>query len=72
MAEKERINFLASEEDSKLIAESIAFHGGEGPDALRRGLRAGQREIDVLKSIQSEARKAAASAKGKGSAARKR
>lgn len=55
MAERERINFFPTEEDSKLIAQSIAFHGGDGPDALRRGLRAGNREIELCGEVLKKA-----------------
>lgn len=59
MTDRERINFFPSEEDAELIAEQIAFHGGDNPDALRRGLRAAHREIDLLKHAHQAALKAA-------------
>jgi len=70
MADNAPVLFRPDEEDQKLIAESISFHGGKAPDAIRRGLRAGHRELSLLKGVHSEARKTA-NAKGKGSGRRK-
>lgn len=71
MVEPKKISYAPIEEEELLIAESISFHGGGRTDALSRGLRAGHREIEVLKSHYSEGKKPAA-AKGKSTAARKR
>lgn len=70
MAEREKATFYPNDDDAALIDESISFHGGAAPDAIRRGLRAGHREIEVLKEIHTEAKKAAA--KGNASRPRKR
>lgn len=55
MAEREKINFRPTEEDWALIEEQMAFHGDDEPGAIRRGLRAGHRELEILKAAHRNA-----------------
>lgn len=70
MSERKSILFRPTEEDWKKLDRAIAFHGDNEQGALRRGLSAGDREIDILEEVRRFGTKAAA--KGKGTAARKR